>query len=118
MIYYLARALFWMKDEENHLIAFAQAGLAHYNGCKGSADLVRGHHLCRECEPMDLCNECAAQYRDGSLFIPDRQCRGHAYFDASAAVLASSGAPSNMGEEEVYAWIDRLKEQYPLMPKD
>lgn len=118
-IYWLARALFWIGDEENFRIAFSKLATVF---CVGRPDrktdtALRGHHVCRQCDEVDLCNKCMARYRNHELTLPN--CSGHEFLDVGATIskwLEASGTEKE--NQDIGAWIVKLQEKYPFIASE
>lgn len=103
-MYWLVRALLWVKDEENSRIALSQTA-AQWSGCHQKITVAQGHYLCCQCYDTDPCKGCMAKYADTSSTL--LECEGHEYCDVT---IAACEPP--MSSMDVEMWIDTLKEKY------
>jgi tetratricopeptide (TPR) repeat protein len=110
VIYRLARALFWIEDEENAHIPFSQIQV-QCNSCSRQITHDQGYHVCRECDDTDLCNECIEKYTNKTLTLP--ACNGHEYFEVGSVMSESLKSADVHKQTNMDVWIDTLKEKYP-----
>lgn len=117
----LTKALVMVKDDENAQFGLIQkiklrnktaldfSGIT-CDGCECNVKLVRGRHVCRVCEDVDLCDACMPKYNGNSLTLPG--CSGHEFFDAGFVVSELLKSPDFKNQTNVEVWLNRLKEQY------
>lgn len=110
-MYWLARALLWIKDEENIPIAFSKAE-ADCSGCANPLDCTKGHYVCRQCIETDLCDECMSRHANQELVQP--KCSRHDFFNAGSAVREILKSPESQNLSDNGNWMRRLKEKYPV----
>jgi hypothetical protein len=105
----LARALLWLQDDENAVIAYSYSN--HRDACFSSRP-CNHYKVCRRCARVSMCNFCK-QFE--WFWDPDNHlgrkivCDGHDYVDISGAIVDVETELDNVQKD---AWLDRLIKKY------